>query len=250
MGGYDTYGDPVKDNDEEEGEDYQNYMDAQRGDDPWRRSGTQKEQLDNSIGSDFDNDGKPKEDQPKAAEQTDFFGMDSSPAKQEDDFFNMPKKAESTVLPATSGFDFDFGTPAVQNKPAAATSAAFDFNMTPAPSKPQPVNNPPAGGMIFDFDAPDTSKVADPKEKSLLDIASAPQGEFDFDFATPAAPSQPAATAQTNNNGEIDLLNQPAQMSMDDLMNTKTDNQVKQEQEKTDKIQDFLNKQFSEITLK
>lgn len=33
-------------------------------------------------------------------------------------------------------------------------------------------------------------------------------------------------------------------------MNTKTDNQLKQEQEKTDKIQDFLNKQFSEITLK
>ena len=33
-------------------------------------------------------------------------------------------------------------------------------------------------------------------------------------------------------------------------MNTKTDSQVKQEQEKTDKIQDFLNKQFSEITIK
>lgn len=33
-------------------------------------------------------------------------------------------------------------------------------------------------------------------------------------------------------------------------MNAKTDNQIKQEQEKTDKIQDFLNKQFSEITLK
>ena len=37
------------------------------------------------------------------------------------------------------------------------------------------------GGMIFDFDATD-AKVEDPKQKSLLDIATAPQGEFDFDF--------------------------------------------------------------------
>lgn len=62
----------------------------------------------------------------------------------------------------------------------------------------------------------------------------------------------PAATSSAvpNNGGEIDLINQPVQKSMDDLMNQKTDNQIQQEQAKTDKIQDFLNKQFSEITMK
>lgn len=35
--------------------------------------------------------------------------------------------------------------------------------------------------MIFDFDTTD-AKAEDPKQKSLLDIATAPQGEFDFDF--------------------------------------------------------------------
>lgn len=62
----------------------------------------------------------------------------------------------------------------------------------------------------------------------------------------------PAAASSTtfNNGGEIDLLNQPVQKSMEDLMNQKSDSQMQQEQEKTDKIQDFLNKQFSEISLK
>ena len=57
-GGYDTYG--VSDSygkDDEEQEDYRNYKRAQQKDDPWRRSGTQRE---HSIGSDFDNDGKDK----------------------------------------------------------------------------------------------------------------------------------------------------------------------------------------------
>jgi hypothetical protein len=37
---------------------------------------------------------------------------------------------------------------------------------------------------------------------------------------------------------------------MDELLNSKSESQQRQDQEKTDKIQDFLNKQFSEITLK
>ena len=93
-GGYDTYGAPEKSDDEEE--DYQRYMDAQKRDDPWKRSGTQRE---HSIGSDFDNDGNVKEEQPKEAEQTDFFGMGE-------------KKEEK---PAAGGFDFDFGLSAPQN---------------------------------------------------------------------------------------------------------------------------------------
>lgn len=101
--------------------------------------------------------------------------------------------------------------------------------------------------MMFDFDATPVTKPADAKQQSLLDIASAPQGEFDFDFGAPAKTS---AAPVNNNGGEIDLINQPEQKSMDDLLNSKTDNQMKQEQEKTDKIQDFLNKQFSEISLK
>ena len=71
-------------------------MDAQKRDDPWKRSGTQRE---HSIGSDFDNDGNEKEEQPKEAEQTDFFGMGE-------------KKEEK---PAAGGFDFDFGLSAPQN---------------------------------------------------------------------------------------------------------------------------------------
>ena len=46
------------------------------------------------------------------------------------------------------------------------------------------------------------------------------------------------------------MLNQPVQKSMDDLLNQKSETEIKKEQEKTDKIQDFLNKQFSQITLK
>ena len=55
-GGYDTYGNYNKDNEEEE--DYRNYKEAQRRDDPWSRSGGK--QRDHSIGSDFDKDGNAK----------------------------------------------------------------------------------------------------------------------------------------------------------------------------------------------
>ena len=85
-------------------------------------------------------------------------------------------------------------------------------------------------------------------------MASAPQGEFDFDFggpsSTPATTSQPPISSENAAGGEIDLLNQPVQKSMDDLLNQKSETEIKKEQEKTDKIQDFLNKQFSQITLK
>lgn len=62
-GGYDTYGDTYgnsKDRDAEEEEDYRNYKEAQRREDPWQKSGGRKR--DHSIGSDFDNDGNAKKD--------------------------------------------------------------------------------------------------------------------------------------------------------------------------------------------
>ena len=43
--------------DDDEEEDYRNYMESKKRDDPWKRSGTQR---DHSIGSDFGNDGKHK----------------------------------------------------------------------------------------------------------------------------------------------------------------------------------------------
>lgn len=115
----------------------------------------------------------------------------------------------------------------------------------------QPSNS---GGLLFDFGPSDDNSGAnaqglDQKQQSLLDVARAPQGEFDFDFGAPASVSTPAPTfnqhsssENTVGGGDIDLLNQPAQKSMDDLMNQKSDTEIKKEQEKTDKIQDFLNK--------
>ena len=36
---------------------------------------------------------------------------------------------------------------------------------------------------MFDFGTSEPAKTADSKQQSLIDIATAPQGEFDFDFA-------------------------------------------------------------------
>lgn len=66
-GGYDTYG--FDGNDEEE-EDYRSYMDAQKGDDPWRKSGTMRDNSPDrhSIGSDFDDTGNAKQEKEKEPE--------------------------------------------------------------------------------------------------------------------------------------------------------------------------------------
>lgn len=78
-GGYDTYG-TTNNRDPEEEEDYRNYRDAQRRDDPWSKSGGKKR--DHSIGSDFDNEGNVKKDEPKSPEQIDFFDMGGNTKKE------------------------------------------------------------------------------------------------------------------------------------------------------------------------
>ena len=87
-------------------------MESKKRDDPWKRSGTQR---DHSIGSDFDSEGKHKGGRNKSrspdekpAEQTDFFGMGGSSSNVNDN------KAGGN----TGGFDFDFGMPASNPKPA------------------------------------------------------------------------------------------------------------------------------------
>ena len=90
-------------------------MDSKNRDDPWRKAGTMRDDSGDrdrhSIGSDFDENGNPKEDQPKEAEQTDFFDLGG----------NSNNNTGATTKPDVGGFDFDFGTPApqVQSKPAA-----------------------------------------------------------------------------------------------------------------------------------
>lgn len=120
-GGYDTYGNAG--DDEEEEEDYRSYMDAQKRDDPWRRAGTMRDNSGDrhSIGSDFDNDGNVKEEQPKPAESTDFFDMgDKSDQKGPSNNFNS----------GAGGFDFDFGNPAPQTQKPAQNAGSFDFFAT------------------------------------------------------------------------------------------------------------------------
>lgn len=90
--------------------------------------------------------------------------------------------------------------------------------------------------MGFDFGIADNTTAADPKTQSLIEIAAAPQGEFDFDFGGPGANAQASQPSTANKEGEIDLINQPVEKSMDELLNSKTDNQIKEEQDKTDKI--------------
>ena len=62
--------------------------------------------------------------------------------------------------------------------------------------------------MVFDFGAPTQPVASNTQQQSLLDIASTPQGEFDFDFN--AGPSTSAASQPSSapaNGGEIDLIN-------------------------------------------
>ena len=87
-------------------------MESKNRDDPWKRAGTMRDDSGDrdrhSIGSDFDEHGNVKEDEPKEPEQTDFFdmgGATSGAAAQE---------PASNTASAPGGFDFDFGTPAPQ----------------------------------------------------------------------------------------------------------------------------------------
>ena len=66
--------------DDEEREDYKNYMDAKNRDDPYRRDRDRRDNSDDrhSVGSDFDVDGNVKQDNhQKPAEQTDFFDLEN-----------------------------------------------------------------------------------------------------------------------------------------------------------------------------
>lgn len=105
-------------------------MASKNRDDPWKRSGTQR---DHSIGSDFGSDGKHKggrnksrSPEEKPAEQTDFFGM--GPTSTTNNNNNAGGFSNNNN---TGGFDFDFGMPASNPKPAVQNNAidGFDFGM-------------------------------------------------------------------------------------------------------------------------